>query len=127
MFDWLKRRAREESGAPQNGSQLKRLTEEADALWLAGKPTEARTLYTDILGVDPRDLYVLYQLATLLHQQGDLAEAQRFCEQGLAVDPGQIGLRARHASICHDRADHRTALADYQLIQNLAIDYPGID
>src|SRR5262249_46345194 len=111
MFDWLKRRPAAAPAAIDENERLKLLTQEADQLAAAGRSSEARERYETVLRADPKDLYVIYQLATLLQDHGDFAEAQRIGDQGLTLAPDQLGLRARRASICHDRGHHLTALA----------------
>ena len=72
-------------------------------------------------------MYTLYWLSTLMQEAGRLEEAFHFGERGLDLDPQQVGLLARMASIAHDRLDPVAALEFYERVAELAPDFPEID
>jgi predicted O-linked N-acetylglucosamine transferase (SPINDLY family) len=127
MFDWLKRRSVQAPEGVDENARLKQLTEEADELRQAGRLTESRERYYEVLAADPGDLYATYHLVLVLEQLHELTEARRICEQGLSFDPDQVGLLARHAAICRAGNDFLSTLADYERIKEFAPDFPTID
>lgn len=107
--------------------RLKSMTASADAALAAGRLDAAQREYEAILQADPKDVYVIYQLATLLQARGLLVAAAAMCDRGLALQPDQAGVLNRRAAIASDLGDHREALTLYRKIKKIAPDYEAID
>jgi predicted O-linked N-acetylglucosamine transferase (SPINDLY family) len=131
VFRHLYSRLRQRSAVAEVHRDPKQKTrtdiEAADAAFANGHLDAAQRGYESILQDNPRDLYVIYQLATVLQARGQLAAAVAICDRGLMVQPDQPGMLNRRASIAAEMGDHRNALAIYQRIVEVAPDYAGID
>src|ERR1700693_4259416 len=128
MLAWLKRKtqppAPPEKRKPADVSEL---VQRADAAREAHERKSAIALYESALDLAPADLYVLYWLAVLQREAGDLTAAQRYCDLGLAIDPNQIGLLLTLGSIASAVSDPTYALHVYERIASIDSEVPGID
>lgn len=123
MLAWLKRRAR-----PQDATgSVDTLVAQADAARECGERSAALRLYADAHAAAPDRVYPVYWLATLLQEDRNLDEAWKLAERGLALEPAQVGLLARMASIASDRLDPQAALDLYRRVATIAPDFPDID
>ena len=124
MPAWFKRKA---ASNPEQVATAQEAVTSADAARERGDSAEALRLYLQAHAASPDHVYTLYWLSTLMQEAGRLEEAFRFGERGLELDPQQVGLLARMASIAHDRLDPLAALELYQRVAALAPDFPEID
>lgn len=69
------------------------LTARAGDAWAKGKFDEAATLFRSVLKVAPTDETALRHLAAHALKKNDLAQAQRFLEQGVAAHPESYPLQ----------------------------------
>ena len=99
---------------------------EADQVRAAGRRVEAIDRHRRALEREPANLHALYWLATLSQEAGDLAAATQYCEQGLAIDPDQIGLLLRRGSVATDPLDPLRALECYERVARLDPEVPEI-
>ena len=104
-----------------------RLLEEADAIREQGDMDAAVKAYSRVTAVAPDSTYARYWLATCHQQAGNLQLARSHCEAGLAVEPDQIGLLLRLASIAVASTDHYVALDCYLRAEALDPEIPELD
>ena len=100
---------------------------EGDALLEGKQYSKARSVYERILAVVPDDLYVIFQLTIALAGAGELEEASKVCDAGLALSAEQPGLLSRRGSIARARGQFVMALATYERLKSLHPDFPFVD
>ena len=114
--------------SPTEGeSDVSRLLIEADSLRAKGDLGEAIRRYLEAAAIATDNQYARYWLATCYEESGDLAAARKQCEAALALNPTQIGVLLRMASIAQHDLDHRLALDCYLRAAALDPDIPEID
>jgi protein O-GlcNAc transferase len=128
MLAWLKRKT--QPPVPSEKAELadvSELVKRADVAREAHERESAIALYESALQLAPADLYVLYWLAVLHQEIGDLTAAQRFCDLGLKIDPNQMGLLFTLASVASAAGDPSYALHIYERIAGIDAEVEGLD
>jgi predicted O-linked N-acetylglucosamine transferase (SPINDLY family) len=127
LFSRLRRSPADAPVDIAENQRLKAMTASADAALAAGRLETAQREYESVLQADPNDVYVIYQLATILQSRGQLTAAAAMCDRGLALQPEQVGMLNRRASIASDLGNHRESLVIYEKIRKIAPDFQSID
>jgi protein O-GlcNAc transferase len=103
------------------------LLKQGDAARDRGDRASAIVAYLAALALAPDDLYVIYWLAQLNLDADNLTAARQFCERGLALEPGQLGLLFTMGKIAAAVADPAYALHVYERIQRIDPKADGLD
>lgn len=103
------------------------LLRRADAFREKLDPVRALPLYQMALKADPTCLHAIYWLATLNEDARDLPAAKKYCEQGLAIDPDQIGLLLRFGSVASRGLDPIFAMKCFERVAKLDPEVPDLD
>jgi protein O-GlcNAc transferase len=127
VIDLFRKRTVVVASPAASDSRVSRLLVDADSARNKGDLSEAIRIYGDAAASAPDNQYAHYWLATCYEQIGDYASGRRHCAAGLAINPEQIGLLLRMASIAHRELDHRLALDCYLKAAALDPDVPEID
>jgi protein O-GlcNAc transferase len=126
VFDWLKRRSAIVA-PPVAPRSTESLIAAADAARERGDRGEALALYTSAHASAPDRVYPLYWLATLLQEAGELDSAAAYGIRGLNLEPSQIALLMRMASIADARSDPLEALRYYERVAAIDPEVPDLD
>jgi tetratricopeptide (TPR) repeat protein len=106
-----KRMQPSESSEPvqvQNGSsssQTKELYEKALDLYKAGKITEAKKLYEEVLGLDPGYLEALNNLSIIYIHEKNFAAAKNNLEKAVRLNPDYVESYYNLACLCSIKGD----------------------
>lgn len=92
-----------------------------------GDVAAAISHYLRALQFDAGSVYAHYWLASCYEGERVLQRALDHCNAALALEPAQIAVLARKASVASGMGNALTALACYERIAALDADYPAID
>lgn len=100
------------------------LLAEGLALQSAGQTDQAKAKYNEVLGLDPRDKYALYNLGVIEQTAGNPAGSITFYRRTLDSDPSFNSARYNLALALRDTGDTAGAIAELEAV--LANDPNGI-
>lgn len=128
MFSLFGRKVRAKpQSAPDKSVHVLDLLRRADAFRENAEAARALPLYQQALKADPKCLHAIYWLATLNEDAGDLPAAKQYCEQGLAIDPDQIGILLRFGSVAVHGLDPIFAMSCFERVAKLDPEVPDLD
>jgi tetratricopeptide (TPR) repeat protein len=115
--------AKMQHASTAGSGRLTALLAKATAFLQTGQLMQARTVYEEILRLQPRHFDSLNALALIAAQSGDFAKAIQLFDEAIAVDPGQAAPYCNRGLALQKTRSLNAALADYDQALALKPDY----